>query len=111
MAITSARWARWRPWAHPPHWGADLGLAILLLLMGTAWLVVDAWLVLGLEEWGAQGRHAGIVKARLAHTDRVRATLILVLVTAVLAGLFRAYWTVLSQVLLALLAWELLVSS
>ncbi|UYB37822.1 DUF6234 family protein [Streptomyces sp. Je 1-4] len=57
---------RWRPWSHRTRLGVDLALAIPLLLLETAWLVLDWMFALGLEVWAAQGDQAG---CRLPSTD------------------------------------------
>ncbi|MEW2050905.1 DUF6234 family protein [Streptomyces sp. NPDC005476] len=99
----------WRPWSHRTRRGVDLALAIPLFLLETAWLVLDWMFGLGLEVWAAQGDRARADAATLAHIDRVRVFLVAVLVLAVLAALFRARWTLIAHVLLALLAGQVLV--
>ncbi|WP_438296239.1 DUF6234 family protein [Streptomyces sp. HUAS TT7] len=103
--------ARWRPWSHRTHWGADLAVAIPLFLLEIAWLVLDWMFGLGMEIWAAQGKQDRIDAAGLAHIGRVQVALVAVLVVVVLAGIFRAYWTVLAHLLVALLAWQVLVAS
>ncbi|MFJ8022411.1 DUF6234 family protein [Streptomyces sp. NPDC096311] len=95
---------RRRPWSHPTRLGVDLALAIPLFLLETAWLVVDWIYGYGLEVWAAQGEQAQIDAAGLAHMGRVRMLLIAVLILAVLAAIFRARWTVIAHLLVALLA-------
>ncbi|MFJ3336056.1 DUF6234 family protein [Streptomyces sp. NPDC086766] len=95
---------RRRPWSHRTRPGVDLALAIPLFLLETAWLVVDWIYGYGLEVWAAQGEQAQIDAAGLAHIGRVRVLLIAVLVLAVLAAVFRARWTVIAHLLVALLA-------
>ncbi|MGY1577214.1 DUF6234 family protein [Streptomyces sp. MN13] len=95
---------RRRPWSHRTRPGVDLALAIPLFLLETAWLVLDWTYGYGLEVWAAQGEQARIDAAGLAHIGRVRMLLIAVLVLAVLAALFRARWTVITHLLVALLA-------
>jgi hypothetical protein len=95
---------RWRPWSHRTRRGVDLALAIPLFLLETAWLVLDWMFGLGLEVWAAQGDQARVDEATLAHIDRVWVLLVAVLILAVLAGLFRARWTVIAHLLVALLA-------
>ncbi|MFF4699143.1 DUF6234 family protein [Streptomyces chattanoogensis] len=95
---------RWRPWSHRTHWGVDLAFAIPLFLLETAWLVLDWMLGFGLEVWAAQGDQDQIDAAGVAHIGRVWVVLIAVLIMAVLAGIFRARWTVIAHLLVALLA-------
>ncbi|MFG2359739.1 DUF6234 family protein [Streptomyces sp. NPDC048521] len=94
---------RRRPWSHRTRLGADLALAIPLFLLETAWLVLDWIYGYGLEVWAAQGEQARIDAAGLAHIERVRMLLIAVLLVVVLAALFRARWTVIAHLLMALL--------
>ncbi|AJT69666.2 hypothetical protein T261_8069 [Streptomyces lydicus] len=54
--------------------------------------------------WTAQGDRGRIDAANLAYIGRVQVQLIAALVIAVLAGVFRARWTVLAHLLVALLA-------
>jgi hypothetical protein len=82
----------------------DLALAIPLLLLESAWLLLDWMYGYGLEVWAAQGDRARIDAAGLAHIERVRTMLIAVLVLAVLAGIFRARWTLIAHLLVALVA-------
>ncbi|AIA00696.1 DUF6234 family protein [Streptomyces noursei] len=96
---------RRRPWSRRTRLGVDLALAIPLFLLETAWLVVDWIFRYGLELWAAQGEQARIDVASLAHTGRVRVLLISVLIVAVLAAVFRARWTVIAHLLVALLAY------
>ncbi|MGV9245306.1 DUF6234 family protein [Streptomyces sp. NPDC003710] len=95
---------RWRPWSHRTRRGVDLALAIPLFFLETAWLVLDWMFGLGMEVWAAQGDHARIDAASLAHIGRVRVLLVAVLILAVLAGIFRARWTVIAHLMVALLA-------
>ncbi|WP_316741830.1 DUF6234 family protein [Streptomyces sp. MK7] len=99
----SAPGRRW-PWSRRTRLGLDLGLAIPLFLLETAWLVLDWIYGFGLEVWAAQGDRARIDAAGLAHIERVRTLLIVVLGLAALAGVFRARWTVIAHLLVALLA-------
>jgi xanthine/uracil permease len=87
----------------------DLAFAIPLFVAEIAWLVLDLILGLGLGAWAAQGDQAGIDAADLAYMGRLRVTLIVLLVLAVVALAFRARWTVVAHVLVALLAGALLV--
>lgn len=100
---------RWRPWSRRTHLGVDLALAIPLFLLETAWLVLDWMFGLGMEVWAAQGDQDRIDAAGLAHIERVWVVLIAVLTVAVLAGIFRARWTVIAHLLVALLAGGVLV--
>jgi hypothetical protein len=84
--------------------GVDLAVAIPLLVLETGWLVLDWMYGYGLEVWAAQGEQPWIDEAGLAHMGRVRMTLIVVLALAGLAALFRARWTVIAHLLVALLA-------
>ncbi|WP_261801837.1 DUF6234 family protein [Streptomyces sp. ISID311] len=95
---------RRRPWSHRTRLGVDLAIAIPLLLLATAWLVLDWIYGYGLEVWAAQGAQAQIDAAGLAHIGRLRMVLIAGLMLAFLAALFRARWTVISHLLVALLA-------
>ncbi|GGU44847.1 hypothetical protein GCM10010289_76830 [Streptomyces violascens] len=89
----------------------DLAVAIPLLLLETAWLVLDWMFGMGMEVWAAQGKQDRIDAAGLAHIGRVQEMLIVVLVVAVLAGIFRARWTMLAHLLVALLVWLVLAVS
>lgn len=100
---------RWRPWAQPVHWGVDLAMAIPFFLLETAWLVLDWMLGLGLEVWAAQGKRDRIDAAALAHIGRVQVLLIAAFVIGTLAGVFRARWTAIAHLLVALLAGGVLV--
>ncbi|MFQ6199411.1 DUF6234 family protein [Streptomyces sp. NPDC000405] len=104
MTNASSKPKRWRPWSHPVHWGVDLALAIPLFLLGAAWLVLDWVFGVGMEVWAAQGDQGRIDAAHLAHVGRVQVLAIAVLVVVVLAGVFRAPWTAVAHMLLALLA-------
>ncbi|MFI9047020.1 DUF6234 family protein [Streptomyces sp. NPDC053427] len=95
---------RRRPWSQRTRLGVDLALAIPLLLLETAWLVLDWIYGYGLEVWAAQGEQAQIDAAGLAHIGRLQMLLIAVLILAVLAAIFRARWTVIAHLLVALLA-------
>ncbi|UXY25434.1 DUF6234 family protein [Streptomyces sp. HUAS TT20] len=96
------------PWSHRTRLGVDLALAIPLFLLETAWLVLDWTYGHGLEVWAAQGDRARIDAAGLAHMERVRMLQIAVLVLAVVAGMFRARWTVIAHLLVALLTGQVL---
>ncbi|MFG2125978.1 DUF6234 family protein [Streptomyces sp. NPDC048710] len=111
MTDTLSAPERRRPWSHRTRLGADLAFAIPLFLMETAWLALDWIYGLGLEEWAAQGDQARIDAAGLAHIGRVHMLLIAVLILAVLAGIFRARWTVIAHLLVALLAGGVLTAS
>ncbi|MEU8685913.1 DUF6234 family protein [Streptomyces sp. NPDC048611] len=95
---------RRRPWSHRTRPGVDLAFAIPLLLLETMWLVVDWMFGLGLKVWAAQGDQERIDAAALAHLGRVWVLLVATLALAVLAGVFRARWTVIAHLLVALLA-------
>ncbi|KOG60450.1 hypothetical protein ADK76_15490 [Streptomyces griseoflavus] len=82
----------------------DLALAIPLFLLETAWLVLDWMFGLGVEVWAAQGRQDRIDAAALAHIGRVQVLLIAAFAVAALAGVFRARWTAIAHLLVALLA-------
>ncbi|WP_371640527.1 DUF6234 family protein [Streptomyces virginiae] len=79
---------------------ADLAIGIPLLSLGAGWLVRDAMSGHGLDIWAAQGDLGRIETADLAHMARIQTFL----VVALLALVSRAPRTVLSQVLLAILA-------
>ncbi|MFG2137615.1 DUF6234 family protein [Streptomyces sp. NPDC048650] len=100
---------RRRPWSHRTRSGVDLALAIPLFLLEIAWLVLDWIFGFGLEVWAAQGDQVRIDAAGLAHIGRVWILLVAVLTLAVLAGVFRARWTVITHLLVALLAGGVLV--
>ncbi|MEV0265463.1 DUF6234 family protein [Streptomyces sp. NPDC050617] len=101
----------WRPWSQPTRRGADLALAIPLFLLEIAWLVLDWMFGLGLEIWAAQGEQGQIDAATFAHIGRVQVLLISALGMAVLAGVFRARWAAIAQLLVALLAGGVLVTA
>lgn len=94
---------RW-PWSRRTRLGVDLAFAIPLFLLEAGWLVLDWIYGYGLAVWAAQGDRAQIDAAALAHMDRLRELRIAVLVLAVVAGVFRARWTVIAHLLVALLA-------
>jgi len=104
MTDTLVRLGRRRPWSRRTRLGVDLALAIPLFLLETGWLVLDWIYGYGLAVWAAQGDQAQIDAAGLAHMERLRVLLIAVLVLAVVAGVFRARWTVVAHLLVALLA-------
>ncbi|MEU8963404.1 MULTISPECIES: DUF6234 family protein [unclassified Streptomyces] len=110
MTNAVSRPTRPRPWSRPTSRGADLAFAIPVLLLGTGWLVLDCIYGAGLEVWAAQSDQRRIDAADLAHLGRLHVFLIAVLVMALLAGISRAWWTVTTQLLLALLAGGLLMS-
>jgi hypothetical protein len=93
---------RRRPWSRRTRPGLDLAFAIPLFLAETGWLVVDSIYGYGLDVWAAQGDQARIDAAALAHIEQVRITLVVVLVLAAVAAVFRARWTVVAQLLVAL---------
>ncbi|MGW3459616.1 DUF6234 family protein [Streptomyces olivaceoviridis] len=104
MTDTSAVPERRRPWSQRTRPGVDLAFAIPLFLFETAWMVLDWIYGNGLQVWAAQGEQARIDAADLAHIGRLRVLLIAVLILAVLATIFRARWTVIAHLLVALLA-------
>ncbi|MEV6943984.1 DUF6234 family protein [Streptomyces sp. NPDC051172] len=104
MTDTLVRPGRRWPWSRRTRLGVDLALAIPLFLLETGWLVLDWTYGYGLAVWAAQGDRAEIDAAGLAHMERLRELLIAVLVLAVAAGVFRARWTVVTHLLVALLA-------
>ncbi|BDH03106.1 hypothetical protein HEK131_03330 [Streptomyces seoulensis] len=81
----------------------DLAFAIPLFLLETAWVVLDAIYGVGLEVWAAQGDQARIDAAHLAFMDRLQVLRIVVVVLIVLAAVFRARWTAIAHLLIALL--------
>jgi hypothetical protein len=95
---------RRRPWSRRTRLGPDLAFAIPLFLVESGWLVLDWMFGFGLEVWAAQGDRAQIDAAGLAHMERLRMTLVVVLVLAAVAGVSRARWTVIAHLLVALLA-------
>ncbi|MFD5813080.1 DUF6234 family protein [Streptomyces sp. NPDC127038] len=94
---------RRRPWSHRTPLGQDFVLAIPLFLTGTAWLVKDWVLDFGLAVRAAQGDQAQVDTASFAFMGRLRVVLVTALVLVVLAGPFRAPWTVTAH-LVALLS-------
>ena len=104
MTDTLVRPGRRWPWSHRTPLGVDLAVAIPLFLLEAGWLVLDWIYGYGLEVWAAQGDQTRIDAAGLAHMERLRELLIAVLVLAVVAGVFRARWTVVAHLLVALLA-------
>ncbi|WP_405416360.1 DUF6234 family protein [Streptomyces rubiginosohelvolus] len=103
MTNSSVAAERWRPWSHPTPRRVDLAFAISLFLLVTAWLVLDWVFGLGMAVWAAQGDQSQIDAADLAHIGRTQVLLVVVLTVAVLAGINRAWRTVMAQVLAALL--------
>ncbi|WP_037776359.1 DUF6234 family protein [Streptomyces seoulensis] len=91
------------PWSHRTRLGVDLALAIPLFLLEIVWVVLDAVYGRGLEVWAAQGEQARIDAADLAFMDRLQVLQIVVVVLAVLAAVFRARWTAIAHLLVALL--------
>ncbi|MGW1745634.1 DUF6234 family protein [Streptomyces sp. NPDC002092] len=104
MTDTLVRPGRRRPWSRRTRPGVDLAFAIPLFLLEAGWLALDWIYGYGLAVWAAQGDRARIDAAGLAHMERLRELLIVVLVLAVVAGVFRARWTVVAHLLVALLA-------
>lgn len=100
-----------RPWSRRTPRAADLAIGIPLLLLGAGLLVLDAMFGHGLEIWAAQGDLGRIETADLAYMARLQNFLVVVLVVAVLALVSRAPWTVLSQVLAAILAGVMLTAA
>ncbi|MGW1603410.1 DUF6234 family protein [Streptomyces eurythermus] len=95
---------RRHPWSHRTRPGVDLAFAVPLSLWETAWLVPNPVYGYGLDVWAAQGAREHIDAAGLAYMRRLRALLITALVLAVLAAISRARWTVVTHLLVALLA-------
>ncbi|MFF7385947.1 DUF6234 family protein [Streptomyces griseoluteus] len=91
------------PWSRRTRLGVDLALAIPLFLLEIAWVVLDAIYGVGLEVWAAQGDQARIDAADLAFMERLHVLQIVVIALAVLAAVFRARWTVIAHLLVALL--------
>ncbi|MFJ7330791.1 DUF6234 family protein [Streptomyces cyaneofuscatus] len=89
----------------------DLAFAISLFLLVTAWLLLDWVLGLGMDVWAAQGDQDEIDVADLAHIERTQVLLTVVLTVAVLAGINRAWRTVVAQVLAALLVGGVLMAA
>lgn len=98
-----------RPWSRRTPLAADLAIGIPLLLLGVGWLALDFMLGHGMEVWAAQGDQERIDAADLAHLARIQNFFVTVLVIAVVALVFRARWTVLSQLSAAALAGALLI--
>ncbi|WP_329012249.1 MULTISPECIES: DUF6234 family protein [unclassified Streptomyces] len=91
------------PWSRRTRLGVDLAFAIPLFLLEIAWVVLDAIYGAGLEVWAAQGDQARIDAAHLAFMDRLQVLRIVVVVLIVLAAAFRARWTAIAHLLIALL--------
>ncbi|MFD4788479.1 DUF6234 family protein [Streptomyces sp. NPDC058459] len=91
------------PWSRRTRPGVDLSLAIPLLLLEIGWLTLDAIYGHGLAVWAAQGDRAAADAADLAFMERLRVLQIVVVALAALAALFRARWTVIVHLLVALL--------
>lgn len=104
MTDTVSAPARRRPWSDRTRLGVDLAFAVPMLLLGVGWLAFDWVFAFGLEVWAAQGDQGRIDAASLAHMERLRTLLIVLLVPTVLAAVFRARWTVIAHLLLAVLA-------
>ena len=104
MTDTLVRPGRRWPWSRRTRLGVDLAFAIPLFLLEAGWLVLDWMYGYGLAVWAAQGDRAEIDTAALAHMERLRELRIVALVLAVVAGVFRARWTVVAHLLVALLA-------
>ncbi|MFD7792643.1 MULTISPECIES: DUF6234 family protein [unclassified Streptomyces] len=104
MTDTVSSPARRRPWSDRTRLGVDLAFAVPMLLLGVGWLALDWVFAFGLEVWAAQGDQGRIDAASLAHMERLRMLLIALLVPTVLAAVFRARWTVIAHLLLAVLA-------
>ncbi|GGS22040.1 hypothetical protein Snoj_23100 [Streptomyces nojiriensis] len=98
-----------RPWSRRTPLAADLAVGIPLLLLGAGWLALDFMLGHGMEVWAAQGDQDRIEAADLAYMARIQDFLVTVLVVAVIALVFRARWTAMSQLFAASLAGALLV--
>lgn len=109
--MVNTRWTseRRRPWSRPTRGGVDLALAIPLFLLATAWLVLDWMFGLGVGVWAAQGDQRVIDAVTLAYLGRLRVLLVVVLVMAAVAGIFRARWTVVALLLVAVSAGGVLV--
>ncbi|MFD8258234.1 DUF6234 family protein [Streptomyces griseoluteus] len=103
MTETRPAQRRLFPWSRRTRLGVDLALAIPLFLLETGWVVLDAMYGVGLEVWAAQGEQARIDAADLAFMERLRVLQIAALVLVVLAAVFRARWTAITHLLLALL--------
>ncbi|MGW2207833.1 DUF6234 family protein [Streptomyces sp. NPDC001781] len=91
------------PWSRRTRPGVDLALAVPLLLLETGWPALDRIYGLGLEVWAAQGDRARVDAAEAAFAGRLWVYLAIALTLAALAALFRARWTLIVHLLVALL--------
>ncbi|MFI8388890.1 DUF6234 family protein [Streptomyces sp. NPDC085540] len=101
----------WRPWSRRTPRAADLAVGILLLVLGAGRLVLDSVLGHDMDVWAAQGHQGQIDSADLAYMARIQGFLMTVLVVSVVALVFRAPWTALTQLLAAALAGALLTTA
>ncbi|MFE1775389.1 DUF6234 family protein [Streptomyces sp. NPDC059008] len=91
---------RGRPWSRRTPRGRDVGIGIALFVVEAAVFLL-AGFGYGMEVWAAQGEQARIDAVQLAQLAWMQYFFVAVVVCAGLAALFRAPWTVLSQLLAA----------
>ncbi|WP_235482788.1 DUF6234 family protein [Streptomyces roseoverticillatus] len=94
-----SRRRRW-PWSRRTPGGRDAGIGILLFIVEAAVYLATGFRY-GMEIWAAQSDEKRIDATRVAELAWVQHFLIATVVLAGLALLFRAPWTVLSQLLAA----------
>ncbi|MFD6180602.1 DUF6234 family protein [Streptomyces goshikiensis] len=99
---------RGRPWSRRMPLGRDVALGILLFLVEAA-VYSAVRFGHGMEMWAAQADETRIEAARLADFAWMQNFLVAMIVFVVLALLFRAPWTAVSQLLAAAAAAALLV--
>ncbi|RPK29094.1 hypothetical protein EES37_35335 [Streptomyces sp. ADI91-18] len=99
---------RGRPWSRRTPLGRDIALGIVLFVVEAA-VHFSVRFGHGMEMWAAQGDETRIEAARLADLAWMQHFLVAMIVFVVIALLFRAPWTALSQLLAAAAAAALLV--
>ncbi|MEV6777845.1 DUF6234 family protein [Streptomyces syringium] len=92
-------WRR-RPWSRRTPLGPDIGIGILLFLVEVT-LFLWVGFGYGMEVRAAQGQQEQVEAAQLAQLTWMQRFFVATIVFAGLAALFRAPWTVLSQLLAA----------
>ncbi len=91
---------RGRPWSRRTPLGRDIALGIVLFVVEAA-VHFSVRFGHGMEMWAAQGDETRIEAARLADLAWMQHFLVAMIVFVVIALLFRAPWTALSQLLAA----------
>ncbi|MEV5598097.1 DUF6234 family protein [Streptomyces sp. NPDC052496] len=89
---------RRRPWSRRTPRGQDIGFGIVLFVVEAA-VFLGAGFSYGMDVWAAQGEQRRIDATHLAELAWMQHFLIAVILLAGLAMLFRAPWTVVSQLL------------